>query len=343
MPERRCFYQKTQALSIKGAASAHAQRSSHKGPTQSEYNRHHAMTPTLELQSVTKAYGDFVAVDQVSLIVRSGTIFGLLGPNGAGKTTTLRMIMDIIAPDQGEILFQGKPRSAEDLSKIGYLPEERGLYRKMTITDHLLFLAELHGMRRAQALPAIETWLEKVELSAWAKKRVEELSKGMQQKIQLVGTVLHQPDLLILDEPFSGLDPVNQILFKDLLDEYRSLGKTVIFSTHIMDQAEKLCDHICLISHGKAILDGALSEIKRSFGGNSYRLVATGDLERVGTLDGVDQVIPVDDGAMVLLDSETSGSEILSDLVGFMTVREFRSEEPSLEDIFIKAVRDESR
>jgi ABC-2 type transport system ATP-binding protein len=298
------------------------------------------MIPTLELRSVSKAYGDFVAVDRISMSIRSGTIFGLLGPNGAGKTTTIRMIMDIIAPDQGEVLFQGNPRSAKDLSNIGYLPEERGLYRKMTITDHLLFLAELHGMSRSQALPAIEIWLEKVQLSAWAKKRVEELSKGMQQKIQLVGTVLHEPDLLILDEPFSGLDPVNQILFKDLLDEYRSLGKTVIFSTHIMDQADKLCDHICLISHGKPVLNGELSEIKRSFGGNSYRLIAEGDLAPVAALAGVDQVIPLDGGAMLLLDAGIPGAEVLTDLVGLMTVREFRSEEPSLEDIFIKAVRD---
>jgi ABC-2 type transport system ATP-binding protein len=301
------------------------------------------MIPTLELQSVTKAYGDFVAVDQISLIVRSGTIFGLLGPNGAGKTTTLRMIMDIIAPDQGEILFQGNPRSAKDLSNIGYLPEERGLYRKMTVTDHLMFLAELHGMSRRQAAPAIQTWLEKVELSAWSKKRVEELSKGMQQKIQLVGTVIHQPDLLILDEPFSGLDPVNQILFKNLLDEYRSLGKTVIFSTHIMQQAEKLCDHICLISHGSALLDGELSQIKRSFGGNSYRLRADGDMGRVETLPGVEQIMPLDGGAKVLLGEGTSGAEVLADLIGFLTVHEFQSEEPDLEDIFIKAVSDADR
>ena len=301
------------------------------------------MIPTLELQSVTKAFGDFVAVDQISLIVRSGTIFGLLGPNGAGKTTTLRMIMDIIAPDQGEILFQGNPRSARDLSNIGYLPEERGLYRKMTVTDHLMFLAELHGMNRRQAAPAIQTWLEKVGLSAWSKKRVEELSKGMQQKIQLVGTVIHQPDLLILDEPFSGLDPVNQILFKNLLDEYRSRGKTVIFSTHIMEQAEKLCDHICLISHGSALLDGELSQIKRSYGGNSYRLRADGDMGRVEALPGVEQIMPLDGGAKVLLGDGTSGAEVLADLIGFLTVHEFQSEEPDLEDIFIKAVSDADR
>lgn len=300
------------------------------------------MTPTLELRSVSKTYGDFVAVDRISMSVRPGTISGLLGPNGAGKTTTIRMIMDIIAPDEGEVFFQGKPRGAEDLDKIGYLPEERGLYRKMTVTDHLVFLGELHGMTRARALPAIKNWLEKVELADWSKKRVEELSKGMQQKIQLVGTVLHEPDLLILDEPFSGLDPVNQILFKNLLAEYREQGKTVIFSTHIMDQAEKLCDHICLISRGKAVLDGELSDIKQSYGGHSFRVEGEGDLDRLATLRGVEQVIPVDGGAMILLDPDTNGAQLLSGMVGFMTVHEFRSEEPTLEDIFIKAVRDAS-
>ena len=239
-----------------------------------------------------------------------------------------------------KVLFQGQPRSAKDLSNIGYLPEERGLYRKMTVTDHLIFLAELHGLGRAEATPAIDNWLNKVGLADWAKKKVEELSKGMQQKIQLVGTVLHEPDLLILDEPFSGLDPVNQILFKDLLDDYRTLGKTVIFSTHIMEQAEKLCDHICLISHGRAVLDGELSEIKRAYGGNSYRLVGEGAIERVAAVAGVDQVIPQDGGAMILLADQASGSQVLTELVDLMTIHEFRSEEPSLEDIFIKAVRD---
>lgn len=301
------------------------------------------MTPTLELQSISKAYGDFVAVDEISMVVRPGTIFGLLGPNGAGKTTTLRMIMDIIAPDSGRVLFQGKPRKADDLDNIGYLPEERGLYRKMTVTDHLIFLAELHGGSRTESLPSIETWLEKVELTAWAKKRVEELSKGMQQKIQLIGTVLHDPDLLILDEPFSGLDPVNQILFKDLLAEYRGRGKTVIFSTHIMEQAEKLCDHICLISHGRAILDGELAAIKRSLGGNSFRLTTPDDLSPLEQSPEIEQIIPLGDGAKILLTPETSGTEVLKRLVGRMTVEEFRSEEPSLEDIFIKAVKDAAR
>jgi ABC-2 type transport system ATP-binding protein len=298
------------------------------------------MTPTLELQSVSKSFGDFAAVDEVSFAVPKGTIYGLLGPNGAGKTTTLRMIMDIIAPDSGLVLLNGHPRYRTDLARIGYLPEERGLYRKMTVTEQLAFLAELHGIRRREALPAIEGWLERVELADWGKRKVEELSKGMQQKIQLIGTILHDPDLLILDEPFSGLDPINQGLFKDLLADYQRQGKTIIFSTHIMEQAEKLCDYICLISQGRTILEGELSTIKRRLGGNSFRLVADGDLERLDEVNGVQQALFHDGSAKLLLEPDVSGSEVLGELVGFLAVHEFRSQEPDLEEIFIKAVRD---
>jgi ABC-2 type transport system ATP-binding protein len=299
-------------------------------------------TISLELREVRKSYGDFVAVNGVSLQVSSGSIFGLLGPNGAGKTTTLRMIMDIIAPDAGEVRILGRPRTAKDLERVGYLPEERGLYRKMTVTDQLVFLAELHGVRRRQALAAIEMWLEKVGLAEWAKKKVDELSKGMQQKIQLVGTVLHEPNLLILDEPFSGLDPINQVLFKDLLGEYKDQGKTVVLSTHVMEQAEKLCDHICLISQGQAILEGEIATIKRELSGNSFRLVAEGDLDRLHDLPGVEQVVPHNGAVKLLLAPEVKGSEVLKEIVQFLTVHEFRSEEPELEEIFIKAVRDAS-
>ena len=308
------------------------------------------MTASLELRSVEKRYGDFVAVAGLSLAVPPGVIFGLLGPNGAGKTTTLRMIMDILAPDSGEVLLFGRPRRPEDLQRLGYLPEERGLYRKMTVIDQLLFLAEIHGLPRRRALPAIEAWLDRVELAEWGRKKVEELSKGMQQKVQLIGTVLHEPEILILDEPFSGLDPINQGLFKQLLAEYRQQGKTILFSTHGMEQAEKLCDHIGLISHGRLVLDGELREIKRQAGGNSYRLVAAmtaADLERVRTLPGVAVAIPREppdspDQAAVrlLLEPGASGPALLRRLVDFLEVREFRSEEPDLEDIFIKAVRD---
>ena len=298
------------------------------------------MTSALELQSVSKSYGDLTAVDGVSFAVPQGTIYGLLGPNGAGKTTTLRMIMDIIAPDTGLVLFHGHPRYREDLARVGYLPEERGLYRKMTVIDQLAFLAELHGMLRRQALPAIDSWLERVELADWGKKKVEELSKGMQQKIQLIGTILHDPELVILDEPFSGLDPINQGLFKDLLDDYRRQGKTVIFSTHIMEQAEKLCDHICLVSKGRIILEGELAAIKRRLSGNSYRLLADGDLESLDEVEGIQQALFHDSSAKLLLEPDVRGSDVLRRLVDFLTVHEFRSQEPGLEEIFIKAVRD---
>jgi|HubBroStandDraft_3_1064219.scaffolds.fasta_scaffold07515_3 ABC-2 type transport system ATP-binding protein len=340
-------------------------------------------TPTLELRDVRKTYGDFVAVAGISLAVEPGWICGLLGPNGAGKTTTIRMIMDIIAPDAGEVWLFGRPRRPADLRRIGYLPEERGLYRKMTVLDQLLFLGELRGLKRREALPRIEQWLERVELAAWSRKKVEELSKGMQQKIQLIGTVLHEPDLLILDEPFSGLDPLNQGLFKDLLMDYRRKGRTILFSTHGMEQAEKLCDHIGLISHGRLVLAGELREIKRRLGGNSFRLVATGDLARIANVPGVAHAIPrdgrgepggaagavaaggggatggassaaatrgVDGGGVLggadgsapiklLLEPGASGPEVLRHLVTFLDVREFRSEEPDLEEIFIQAVR----
>jgi ABC-2 type transport system ATP-binding protein len=298
------------------------------------------MTPILELRTVRKAYGDFVAVDGVSLAVPAGSIYGLLGPNGAGKTTTLRMIMNITPQDSGEVHVFGHPRTAADLQRIGYLPEERGLYRKMTVIDQLVFLAEIHGLKRARILPDIQRWLERVDLTPWAKKKVEELSKGMQQKVQLIGTVLHQPELLILDEPFSGLDPLNQELFRDLLGEYRQQGKSVVLSTHGMELAERLCDHICLIHHGRAVLDGNLKEIKHQVGGNSYRLVAKGDLERLRELPQVEQAAIQDGVVKLLLRPDASGPEALRRMVGFLDVHEFRSQEPELEQIFLKAVRD---
>jgi ABC-2 type transport system ATP-binding protein len=314
------------------------------------------MTPTLELRHVRKVFDGTVAVEDVSMTVPPGSIFGLLGPNGAGKTTTIRMIMDIVAPDSGEVHLFGHPRRPEDLRRVGYLPEERGLYRKMTVLDQLLFLAEIRGMKRATALPEIERWLERVELAGRGKSKVEELSKGMQQKVQLVGTVLHQPAVLVLDEPFSGLDPLNQELFRDLLLDYRRQGKSILFSTHGMELAEKLCDHICLISGGRAVLTGELRAIKRERGGNSYRLVADagepgadggypdygadGALARLAAVPGVEQVVERGEGYKLLLAPGAEGPDVLRELVTFLRVREFRSEEPALEEIFIKAVRD---
>ncbi len=298
------------------------------------------MVHTLELHSISKRYGDFVAVDGISLAVPAGTIYGLLGPNGAGKTTTIRMMMDITAPDRGEVRFFGLPRKREDLRRVGYLPEERGLYRKMKVEDQLVFLGALRGVSRAEAKKRIGHWLERLELAEWTGKKVEELSKGMQQKIQLVGTLLHEPDILILDEPFSGLDPINQNLFKDVLEEYKNEGRTILFSTHVMEQAEKLCDHICLISHGRAVLDGELKTIKREMGLNSYHLVAEGDLAALSEVEGVEQVIQSSTATKIMLAPGSDPSDILAQIVTKVRVREFSSDEPELEEIFVKAVRD---
>jgi ABC-2 type transport system ATP-binding protein len=298
------------------------------------------MTPILELRNVRKAYGSFVAVDGVSMAVPAGSIFGLLGPNGAGKTSTIRMIMNITAPDSGEVQVFGHPRTAADLRRIGYLPEERGLYRKMTVMDQLVFLGEIRGLKGPRLIADIQRWLERVELTQWSKSRIEELSKGMQQKVQLIGTVLHTPDLLILDEPFSGLDPLNQELFRDLLLDYRSQGKSVVLSTHGMELAERLCDHICLISHGRAVLDGELKAIKREVGGNAFRLVADGDLGRLEGMPEVEHAVVADGVAKLMLRPEVQGSVVLRQIVEFLNVHEFRSEEPELEQIFLKAVRD---
>jgi ABC-2 type transport system ATP-binding protein len=294
----------------------------------------------LELRDVRKSYGDFVAVDSVSFAVPSGSVFGLLGQNGAGKTTSIRMIMDILAPDRGEVHLFGRPRKAEDLARIGYLPEERGLYRKMTVADHLLFFAELHGMKRAAAQPAIARWLERVELAQWAKSKVEALSKGMQQKIQLVGTILHEPEILILDEPFSGLDPIAQGLFKELIADFRSKGRTILFSTHILEQAEKMCDEICLIARGKVVLSGELARIKRERGGNVWRVDGDADRDALAGVPGVKQVLEQRSGSKLVLEEGADPAAVLRELTARARVTGFRSEEPDLETIFLQVVRD---
>ena len=304
-------------------------------------------TNSLELRDLRKTFGDFVAVRGVSTAVPAGTVFGLLGPNGAGKTTTIRMIMDIYAPDSGEVLVFGRPRQRSDRERIGYLPEERGLYQKMKVIDLLVFLGEIRGLGRKESGRQAAHWLERLELGDRAESKVEELSKGMQQKIQLAGTVIHGPELIILDEPFSGLDPINQELFKETLAGFKAEGKTILFSTHVMEQAEKLCDHICLISKGRTVLQGRLAEIKRDLGGNAFLLRGEGPLERAREIPGVDEVVVSERAdaeatgeARLFLAPEVRGAEVLRELVSFVAVSEFRSEEPDLEEIFIKAVRD---
>jgi len=296
-------------------------------------------TASIELTDLRKRYGTFEAVRGVSLTALPGRVYGLLGPNGAGKTTTIRMVMDIVPPDSGEVRLFGRHRQPDDSRRIGYLPEERGLYRKMTVHDHLVFLSEINGIKSRLSAPRIRQWLERLDLASWSKKKVEELSKGMQQKIQLVGTLLHEPDIVILDEPFSGLDPINQNLFKDAFAELKTRGKTLLFCTHVMEQAEKLCDEICLISGGRAVLQGNLKEIKRQWSGNAYLLTGEGDLARIGDVRGVAQCVVKDGQARLLLSPEADPAQVLHSSVAFVEVREFRSEEPALEDIFIQAVR----
>jgi len=229
-------------------------------------------TPTLRLERVTKRFGDFTAVDELSLTVRAGRVYGLLGPNGAGKTTTIRMIVGITAPDEGTLELFGRPVSPRSQDRIGYLPEERGLYKRMKIVDQLRFFAELKNFSGRAAEEAVDRWLAKVKLTEWKRKKASELSKGMQQKIQFVAAVLHDPDLLILDEPFSGLDPVSSELLIELVLELKAEGKTIIFSTHQMEVAERVCDDICLINRSRKVLDGSIREVKRGFGRNSVAL-----------------------------------------------------------------------
>jgi ABC-2 type transport system ATP-binding protein len=298
------------------------------------------MPPTLELRNLRKTFDGAKAVDGVSLSVPAGTTFGLLGPNGAGKTTTIRMLMDIIGPDEGEVEVFGHPRTRADLDRIGYLPEERGLYRKMTVREQLLYLGQLHGVPKKVLGARADDWLERLELSNRAKSKVEELSKGMQQKIQLAGTLIHEPELLVLDEPFSGLDPINQGLFKDLLAAHKAAGKTLLFSTHVMEQAEKLCDHIALIAHGRVVLAGELAAIKRARGADRYRLVADGDLARLPAVPGVTAVTSRNGCVELTAAPGVDGAVLLRELVSFLSVREFRSAEPTLEEIFVEVVGD---
>src|SRR5258708_18033309 len=241
--------------------------------------------PVVVVDRVTKRFAGHTAVDSLSLSVPSGTIYGLLGPNGAGKSTTIRMILNIYVPDSGTVRLFGEQGSGRDHSaRIGYLPEERGLYSKMRVLDVLLFLAEMKGMDRRATRPQALQWLERLGLGEWAQRKVNELSKGMQQKVQFISTVLHDPDLLVMDEAFSGLDPVNSQILKDTVLELRSRGKTILFSTHIMEQAEKLCDHVCIIARGKKLVDGTLADVKRTRSGHHVLVNfdgARGDADRI--------------------------------------------------------------
>ena len=294
---------------------------------------------TVKLDRVTKSFGEFTAVSELSLAVRAGRVFGLLGPNGAGKTTTIRMIVNITAPDSGTILLFGRKINPGLQDRIGYLPEERGLYKKMRVVDQLRFFAEIKNMRGKQVETKIDDWLERVKLSDWKTKRASELSKGMQQKIQFVTAVIHDPDVLILDEPFSGLDPVNVELMKEIVLDLKRAGKTIIFSTHQMEVAEKICDDICLLNRSRKVFEGSLREIKKSFGRNSVAVRCEGG---DGVLDDpalVSKLVRHADEAQALLAPGANAQTLLKRLIDSgAVIGKFEMVEPSLNDIFITKV-----
>ncbi len=293
----------------------------------------------LEIRNVNKTFGDVRAVQNLQLEVEEGQIYGLLGPNGAGKTTTIRMIMNIILPDTGEIRIFGQPVTLELLRSVGYLPEERGLYRKMKVKEVIRFFAELKGMDRSQIEKEMKHWLERLDLLEWQEEKVEELSRGMQQKVQFILTVIHRPRLLILDEPFTGLDPVNTDLLKDILLEMNRQGATIILSTHLMEQVEKMCDAICLINRGRAVLQGPLAEIKQRYGKNHVLLEYDGDAE---FLDGHPLVEKVSDFGRymeIYLKDEADPQTFLRELTSQVEIFRFELAEPSLHEIFVDTVR----
>jgi ABC-2 type transport system ATP-binding protein len=297
------------------------------------------MTNTLELRHVTKRYNKFVAVDDLSIAIEKGSVFGLLGPNGAGKTSTIRMMMGITMPDSGEVIVFREPYRRAHLDRIGYLPEERGLYKKMKLVDQLVFLAELKGVSAGEAHRRARHWCERLELGAWMDKKIEALSKGMQQKVQFIAGILHDPEFLILDEPFSGLDPANAVVLKDVLLELKKAGKTILFSTHRMDQVERLCDSICLVNQGKAVLEGELREIKGRFGRNHVQMEYEGDGEFLQHSQLVQSFNNYGNYVEVRLAPGADAQELLKMVASQSRLNKFELMEPSLEEIFIDTVR----
>ncbi len=296
----------------------------------------------LEVDRISKQFGSVKAVNDVSFTIDEGIVFGLLGPNGAGKTTTIRMIMNIIIPDSGRIVVMGDPdpRTAND--QIGYLPEERGLYRKMKVGHLLLYMADLKRMPRSDAKKEIDPWLERMDLMEWKHKKLEELSKGMQQKLQFIGTLLHRPKLLILDEPFGGLDPINQNLVKDILVELKKQGTTIIFSTHVMESAEKLCEEIFLINKGHQVIHGPLTEIKKTHGKQNIHVDYSGSDTFLENPKLVKKHNNYGNHAEVQLIEGADPQEFLKTAIKDASINRFEIMEPSLNEIFIETVEKET-
>ncbi|MBC7796103.1 MAG: ATP-binding cassette domain-containing protein [Pyrinomonadaceae bacterium] len=294
---------------------------------------------TLNISHVTKRYGDFVAVNDLNLQIKSGRIFGFLGPNGAGKTSTIRMIVGITIPDEGEVTLFGEKISPALQNRIGYLPEERGLYKKMKIAEQLRYFAALKNLSTKQADKQIDFWLNRIGLTEYKNKKAADLSKGMQQKIQFIAAVMHEPDLIILDEPFSGLDPINVELLKEIVLELKSANKTIIFSTHLMETAEKLCDDIVLINRSKQILTGSLRDVKAGFNKNlvAVRVSGGGEVLRNNAL--IAKITTNADELEILLNENADAQTLLKQLIeNDAIVTKFELVEPSLNDIFIEQV-----
>ena len=291
----------------------------------------------VELAGVTKAYENKVAVSNLSLSIEAGQMFGLLGPNGAGKTSSIRMMMGITVPDSGRVLLFNKPFERESLDRVGYLPEERGLYKKMKVLDQLVFFGQLHGLEAEEARRRAVDWAGRMEISGSLPRKTEELSKGMQQKIQLIATLLHDPGLIVMDEPFSGLDPINAVLVERMLLDLKAQGKAILFSTHRMDQVEKLCDSICLINNGEAVLAGNLREIKGRYERNRAIVEFEGSPAFLSS-DEVAEAKNFSGHAEIKLKPHGNAQRLLHEAAGMATINRFELVEPSLEEIFIETV-----
>ena len=301
----------------------------------------------IECKGITKRFGEKVALDNLSGDIPKGKIFGLLGPNGAGKTTLIRIINRITIPNSGEVLFDGRPITQSDVEKIGYLPEERGLYRKMEVGDQAMYLAQLKGMSAAQARKELKSWFVRFGIQDWWKKKVEELSKGMAQKVQFITTVVHKPSLMILDEPFSGFDPVNAELIRKEILRLNEEGSTIILSTHNMESVEELCDDIALLNKSKLVVTGGVDEIRRHYGNNNIELIYTGE-QPVASAEGVFKVLSDENNvgrhtAVLSLEPGVSSNDVLSSLLseGVM-INSFKELIPRMNDIFIKLVTEEA-
>ena len=292
----------------------------------------------LVVENLRKEYKNIVAVDNISFKVEEGRIFGILGPNGAGKTTTLRTVLNIIRPTSGKITFNNKPITNEFLNTIGYLPEERGLYKRSKVTDVILYFAGLKKMPRNKALSEAKSWLKKLEIEQYADKKIEELSKGNQQKVQFIVSVVHDPDLLILDEPFTGFDPINQTLIKETILSFVTAGKIIILSTHQMETVEKLCSDILLINKGVELYLGSLANLKKNFGTNTVKIEFDGDAEFISTLNGVQNVDRYRNYAEVQLKDNIDPSEFLKMIVNKIKIKSFSVLEPTLNKIFIDVI-----